>query len=79
MGADYYEENPAEQGETISLGIGANCSLQNTIIDKNARIGDNCSIGMGTIPADGDYEGYFVRDGIIIIPKNAVIPAGTEV
>ncbi len=72
MGADYYEE----ESET-PLGIGENCDIECAIIDKNARIGDNVIIR--PFPADVEFnsEYYVVRDGIAVIPKNTIIPAGT--
>ncbi|MFW5695383.1 MAG: glucose-1-phosphate adenylyltransferase [Alkalispirochaeta sp.] len=83
MGADYYEEpGPlrTEEGRSVpTIGIGKNCKIRGAIIDKNARIGNNCSIGWDGIPPEGDYERYFVRDGVIVVPKNAVIPDGTVI
>ncbi len=83
MGADYYEEpGPirTEEGRTIpTIGIGKNCKIRGAIIDKNARIGNNCTIGWDGIPPEGDYERYFVRDGVIVVPKNATIPDGTVI
>lgn len=82
MGADSYEND--EQKKLIAergiphLGIGRNCKIANTIIDKNARIGDNCQIGVsGKVYEDGEHGEFFTSNGIIIIRKNAVIPAGT--
>lgn len=81
MGADYYEEpGPArlENGmEVPPIAIGKNCRIKNAIVDKNVRIGESCTIGWEKNPPDGDYDRYYVRDGIIIIPKNTAIPAGT--
>ncbi|MCM1321202.1 MAG: glucose-1-phosphate adenylyltransferase [Bacteroides sp.] len=83
MGADFYEsaEQKAEnkQKGIPNIGIGANCKIRRTIIDKNSRIGENCSIGMGKIPEDGDHGMYYVADGIIVIRKTSVIPAGTVI
>ncbi|POR05190.1 glucose-1-phosphate adenylyltransferase [Alkalispirochaeta sphaeroplastigenens] len=83
MGADYYEEpgpEPLEEGTHVPpIGIGRGTRIRQAIIDKNARIGEGCSIGWDGIPPEGDYERYFVRDGIIIVPKNGVIPAGTVI
>ncbi len=83
MGADYYEEpGPArtEDGAAVpAIAIGKNCMIRNAIVDKNARIGPGCRIGWDGPPPDGDYDRYYVRDGIIIIPKNSVIPEGTIV
>ena len=83
MGADYYEEpgpTRTEGGKAVpTIGIGKNCRIRGAIIDKNARIGNNCTIGWDGTPPEGDYERYFVREGIIIVPKNAVIPDGTVI
>ena len=81
MGADFYETDAEKTMNKIKLipeiGIGEGTKIKNTIIDKNARIGKNCSIGMGELPDEGDYESYIVKDGVIIIPKNAVIENNT--
>ncbi len=80
MGADYYEK-PGEPGPHI--GIGKRCRIANAIIDKNARIGDYCHIGVsGKTYPSGEYAavpGAYVADNIIVIRKNAVIPAGTSI
>ena len=83
MGADYYEEpgpQRHEAGKALPpVGIGRNCRIRHAIIDKNTRIGDNCSIGWDRIPPDGDYDRFYVREGIIIVPKNTAIPDGTVI
>lgn len=83
MGADYYEEpGPIRQdngSEAPPIGIGRHCRIRQAIIDKNARIGEGCTIGWNGVPPDGDYDRVFVRDGIIVVPKNAIIPAGTVI
>ena len=58
------------------LGIGRNCVIERAIIDKNARIGDGVVITPEGKTGDADGPNWYVRDGIVIIPKNAVIPAG---
>jgi glucose-1-phosphate adenylyltransferase len=78
MGADWYEEQQEAKGLPL-LGVGRDCYIQNAIIDKNARIGDG-----SYITPDGKAEGtvtdlYTVRDGVVVIPKNAVIPPGTRI
>lgn len=84
MGADYYE-TPAERELNRSkgipdIGIGRGCLIRRAIIDKNARIGEGCRIGVDHEDAgDGDYDRHYVRDGIIVIPKNAIIPPGTVI
>lgn len=76
MGADYYEKEP-EAGE-VRLGIGRDCYIKNAIIDKNARIGDGAYISPDG-KQDTNHALYTIRDGVIVIPKNAVIPAGFRV
>jgi len=78
MGANILEILP-EGSEQIPIGIGRDCKIRNAIIDFNAHIGDGCQL----VNADGvqqfDNENYSIRDGIIIVHKNAVIPPGTIV
>lgn len=77
MGSDYYQHD-ADQ-DRLPLGIGAGSRISNAIIDKNARIGQNVTIrGADDLP-DRAGEGYAVRDGIVIVLKNAVIPDGTTI
>jgi glucose-1-phosphate adenylyltransferase len=80
LGADYYntdEAAPAVRGPT--LGVGRDVVLDRVIVDKNARIGDGARLtNEGRVDyADGD--GYYIRDGIIIVPKDGVVKAGTVV
>ena len=83
MGSDYYEnitsiaKNDAEGRPRI--GIGRNTRIENAIVDKNARIGDNCYLSPMNKPENMDHPLYYIRDGILIIPKNAVIPHGTVI
>lgn len=84
MGADYYEsrrqqEENRELGRP-DIGIGAECKIRRTIIDKNARIGSGCRIGLDEIDRkDGDYTTHSVRSGVIVLPKGAIIPPGTTI
>jgi len=83
MGADYYEAD-SSINHNISInrpliGIGSNTRIQNAIIDKNARIGNNCVVSPAGKDANMDGDGFYVRDGIVIIPKNAVIPDNTVI
>ncbi len=75
MGADYFETNEVG-GRVPPIGIGRNCVIDRAIIDKNARIGDGVVITPEGKASDLDTENYFIRDGIVVVPKNAVIPAG---
>ena len=84
MGADYYEN--AEQiadnakNKIPNIGIGKNCKITKAIIDKNAHIGDNCCINVsGKKYEDGDHGTFYSADGIIVIRRGAVIPAGTVI
>jgi glucose-1-phosphate adenylyltransferase len=78
MGADYYETDLTETpGAVPRIGIGRECHIENAIIDKNARIGDKVVISPKGKAPDTDGDGYYVRDGIVVVPKNSVIPSGT--
>jgi glucose-1-phosphate adenylyltransferase len=83
LGSDYYEsQESVDHHETEGrprIGIGANCRIENAIIDKNARIGNNVTISAAGKEQDVDHDLYYVRDGVIIIPKNAIIPNGTVI
>jgi glucose-1-phosphate adenylyltransferase len=61
------------------IGVGQNTRIENAIIDKNARIGDNVAITPAGKPECMDHPLYYVRDGIIIVPKNGIIPHGTVI
>jgi glucose-1-phosphate adenylyltransferase len=78
MGADYFE---SDRGGTpageIPIGIGRDCVIEDAIIDKNARIGDNVVISPVGKPENVDHPLYYIRDGIVIIPKNGIVPHGT--
>lgn len=83
LGSDTYEpkesvEAHAARGEP-PVGIGKATHIENAIVDKGARIGDNCVITPEGKKGDVDHKLYYVRDGIVIIPKNAVIPHGTRI
>lgn len=84
MGSDWYE-TPEDREENRfkgipDIGIGRGTLVKGAIIDKNARIGEGCRIGVDNIPREeGDHGNYFYRDGIIVIPKNAIIPNGTVI
>ena len=83
MGSDYYESMESilthEKAGQPRIGIGANCRIENAIIDKNARIGDNVVISPAGKPDKLDHPNYYIRDGIVIIPKNGVVPHRTVI
>jgi glucose-1-phosphate adenylyltransferase len=80
MGSDYYEsQSSILENEMVGkpkIGIGQNCRIENAIIDKNARIGDNVVISPTGKPETLDHPLYSIRDGVVVIPKNGVIPHG---
>ena len=80
LGSDYYESYESitehEKAGKPRIGIGASCRIENTIVDKNARIGNNVTISPVGKPENLDHADYYVRDGIVIIPKNGIIPHG---
>jgi glucose-1-phosphate adenylyltransferase len=84
MGADYYESGDqkrrnAEQ-KIPDIGIGKGSVIKHAIIDKNARIGEGCRIGVDDLERpEGDAGHYYVVDGIIVIPKNAILSPGTVI
>lgn len=74
LGADYYEEDdPAGQPP---LGIGRDVVLDRVIVDKNARIADGVRLVNDTGVEHADGDGYYIRNGIIIVPKGAQVRAG---
>jgi glucose-1-phosphate adenylyltransferase len=83
LGSDYYEsyESIVASGNvgTPPIGIGTNTRIENAIIDKNARIGNNVVISPAGKPENVDHALYYIRDGIVIIPKSGVIPHGTVI
>jgi len=77
MGADYYEHGVVGHPSGIPMGIGKNCIIRKAIIDKNVRIGDGVVITPDGKPDDVRNELYWIREGILVVPKNTTIPAGT--
>jgi glucose-1-phosphate adenylyltransferase len=77
MGGDHFEAAaPQKSPDLPPIGIGRNCVIDRAIIDKNARIGDGVVITPEGKEANLDAANYYIRDGIVVIPKDAVIPAG---
>ncbi len=85
MGVDYLvseddRKADIEQGG-IPIGIGKNCVIKNAIVDKNARIGDNVRITneKNVQELDQESKGYYIRDGVVVVLKNATIEPGTVI
>ena len=85
MGADYYQTLEDMQADNLSgtpwIGVGKGSIIRRAIIDKNARIGANVRLlnEAGVVEADGPNGSYYIRDRIIIVPKNGLIADGTVV
>lgn len=83
MGADFYQLPHEIQADVDSgvppIGIGEGSVIEGAIVDKNARIGKGVRIVNAKARADADGDSYFIRDGIVVIPKNVIVPDGTLV
>jgi glucose-1-phosphate adenylyltransferase len=83
MGNDYYQN--LEEIRTnilhnvINVGIGERCFINNTIVDKNCRIGNDVTLNGGTHLEDTNTELYTIKDGIIVVKKGAILPSGFKV
>ncbi len=82
FGGDYYESDASIREAATRgwprIGIGEHTHISNAIIDKNARIGSHVVISPQGKPENFDHDLYCIRDGIVVIPKNGVIPDGTR-
>ncbi|NBS54351.1 glucose-1-phosphate adenylyltransferase [bacterium] len=83
MGADFFE-TPIQRQENAranlpDVGIGGGSVIEDAIVDKNVRIGRRVTIRASGKPAEMDGPNFYVRDGIVIIPKGAVVPDGTVI
>jgi glucose-1-phosphate adenylyltransferase len=80
MGSDYYQTLEdlarAKAKGHPPIGIGNNCRINNTIVDKNCSIGNDVEINVGERLPDGDYELYAVKDGIVVLKNGVVLPDG---
>lgn len=83
MGADTYQsetELAADAARGLpAIGIGRNCRIRTSIIDKNARIGDNVTLNPAGKPNGHISDGISIVDGILVVAKGAVVPSGTVI
>lgn len=80
MGADYYDEHELSgRAKKIPIGIGRGARIRAAIIDKNARIGPGVRIMPFLRGVDIDEENWSAHDGVVVIPKDAVLPEGFEI
>jgi len=75
LGADYYQDEDAGFGD-VHVGIGKDVVLDRVIVDKNARIADGVRLVNERNAVNADGDGWYIRDGIIIVPKGAVVRKG---
>jgi glucose-1-phosphate adenylyltransferase len=83
MGADYYEtEEERRTNRRLGrpdIGIGEGCRIEGAIVDKNVRMGNGVVIRSHQGEPDREAENYVVRDGLVVLPKRAVVPDGTVI
>jgi len=81
MGNDYYEslEFVERNNIEVMMGVGQNCKINNAIIDKNCRVGDNVTIDGSKYSEEVETENYVIKDGIVVIKKDATIAPGTVI
>ena len=79
LGADTYETAAAAAANDVPIGIGTNVEIERAIVDKNARIGAGARLVNRNHVDEFDGDGYYIRHGIIIVPKDGVIPPGFTV
>jgi glucose-1-phosphate adenylyltransferase len=80
MGADYYDSGAGKgAGDVPPMGIGRGSRIRGAIIDKNARLGPGVQIDPFPRGTDIDHETWTVRDGIVVVPKDSTLPAGTVI
>jgi len=83
LGADYYPWHSLETRERVEgpqqPGVGDHTYIEGAIIDKNVKIGNRCIIRNKEGVQEHDGENFFIRDGIVVIPKNVTIPDETVI
>jgi glucose-1-phosphate adenylyltransferase len=81
LGVDYYETeaDSAAAQDLPTTGIGRDCRIESAIIDKNVRIGDGVQIRSKAGQPDFEGTNYWIRDGLVVVPRGAVVRAGTVI
>ena len=75
LGADSFQDEDA-RGDEVALGVGQDVVLDRVIVDKNARIADGVRLVNAAKAVEADGDGWYIRDGIIVVPKGAVVTKG---
>jgi len=83
MGSDIFESEEEikmnRESGVPDIGIGENSIVRTSIIDKNTRIGKNVILDPAGKPENFESKGIYIRDGVLVVPKNAVIPDNTVI
>ena len=79
MGADYYDPPARQHASGLPLGIGKNCQIEGAILDKNVRIAEGVIIRPFPQGTELDRGHFAVQDGIVVIPKDTVLPSGMRI
>ena len=80
MGADYYEhlKELMKKGH-VNVGVGKNCHIESAILDKNCRIGNDVTIKGGEGLENMETDSYCIKDGIVVVKKEATIADGSKI
>src|SRR5207247_7309299 len=73
------DDDATTRGHNPKIGIGRDVVLDRVIVDKNARIGDCARLVNEANVQEADGDGYFIRSGVIVVPKDGVIKPGARV
>jgi glucose-1-phosphate adenylyltransferase len=79
LGADFYDDDAPVGHGAPRLGIGKDVVLDRVIVDKNARVGDGARLTNPGGIQDTNGDGYYIRNGVIVVPKNGTIAPGRVV
>lgn len=80
MGADYYEAQAREmEPDFPSIGVGEGSRIRGAILDKNARIGQAVRIEPFPLGTEREEANWVIRDGLVVVPKDAILPNGTVI
>ena len=83
MGSDFFEDDEDRELnrnlQRPDVGVGENCHIENAIIDKGARIGNNVRLSPEGKPDMFEQDDIMVRDGVLLVLKNGVVPDGTVI
>jgi glucose-1-phosphate adenylyltransferase len=80
MGQDFYQDiTELMSSNTIPMGFGENCKIENAILDRNVCIGNDVVIRGSTDLEDTEQDTYCIKDGIVVVRKGVTLPPGTQI